>query len=333
MKANQSIESVTKKISKVEVSATYEKSFLKSYLSITIHIYDYRLFYFENAIRSSSLTRFQSILNKKSCPPPFYLIGFGDFERLFHEAKTQDEFEGLVFSLFTPINMAVIYNQMFSESPILSKHCSTIFESMETYWLGMDFVSTDSLITVFESSLRDLIERSGRERPGTKFKTFIYSLALERLSHTFEILAGFYWYPFKSDNVDVESTNQGSSEEQLWVLLDHTMDSINAFLIWFSGVLYKEHGKHDKGFSLNRHNIVHGFTERKASPVHYPLMLWALLSLIYIESFFVSLRSDFSFPKANEQDIHLSHYFESLCARMAEPRRKVAKSHGVNYKG
>lgn len=332
VKAKHSFELVKSKISEVESAAVFMKDNIGNVQGITIEVFDKKLFYFENAINRGSLTNLQKSLNKKYCPPPFYLVGEGWFIEKYHSTKNQKEFEELIFSIFTPLSMATIYNQIFCASPTLSKHKSTIFESMEAYWLGMDYISTDSLVTVLEGALRDLIHSSGKERPSLKFQKHIRSLAIDRLKEKFDQLEGFYWYPFKTNNFKHALANRGTDEElKLWVHLDHTMDAINAFLIWFTDVLYKEHPSDSNEFTLNRPNMIHGFSERKAVPVYYPLMLWSLLSLIYIESLFIKPRSCF-FPEANERDRDLSKYFDTLVGEPAEGRRALAKGYGVTYK-
>lgn len=332
VKSNHSYDAVTTNISRIDKTVVYHRGKLANIDGIIIYFAKYKLFYFENASRQGTLTKLQKSLNDKSCPPPFYLVGEGWFSDKFYGLDTQIDFEELIFSIFSPLTMATIYNQLVCESTILSKHKSTIFETMETYWLGMDYVSTDSLVSVMESALRDLIHDSGKERPSLKFQNHIRSLAIDRVSSQFDKLHEFHWYPFKCSNFDYAINNRGSEEElNLWVLLDHTMDALNAFLIWFSDVLYKEYDTSSEEFTLNRHNIFHGFSCRKAVPVHYPLMLWSLLSLIYMESLFLKPRSCFM-PAASEQDKELEKYFSTLIDNMAGKRRKIAKKFGVNYK-
>lgn len=331
VKSNHSYDAITTNISKIDKTVVYHKGKLADIDGIIIYFADYKLFYFENASRLGTLTKLQKALNEKSCPPPFYLVSEGWFIDKFYGSDTQKDFEKLIFSIFSPLTMATIYNQLVCESTTLSKHKSTIFETMEAYWLGMDYVSTDSLVSVMESALRDLIHDSGKERPSLKFQNHIRSLAIDRVSSQFNLLHEFYWYPFKCSNFSHALEHRGSEEElNLWVLLDHTMDAVNAFLIWFSDVLYKKYDSSSEEFTLNRHNIFHGFSCRKAVPVHYPLMLWSLLSLIYIESLFLRPRSCFM-PTASEQDKELEKYFSTLIDSVAGKRRTIAKKFGVSY--
>ena len=187
------------------------------------------------------MTLFQRDLNKRYCPPPFFIVGEGQFRNEFYKADTDSKFNDLIYSIFTSVNMATIYNQFFRESPIFSKHRSIIFEAMEAYWMGLDYMSTDSIISVFESALREIIHKASFDRPGIKFQKHIRNLAMSRLESKFIDLTKYSWYPFKSDNFNHARENWGTKEEErFWVLLDVQMDAINAILIWFSGVLYKE---------------------------------------------------------------------------------------------
>lgn len=331
--SNRTYEEVTNIVSKLESSASYLKGSLVSLPGLFIFVGDQKLFYFENAEKWGSLSSLQKNLNLKYCPPPFYTVGEGDFTRKFYASKNDKEFDELIYSIFQPLKMATIFNKMICSSDILSKHRSIIFETMEAYWLGMDYISTDSLIVVLEASLRDLIGEIIGDRPSLKFKSHIRSLAIKRLDSVFKVLGEMHWYPYKSSNFKYALENSGTDEEmKFWVLLDHTMDAINAFLIWFNEVLYKDHMGNDVSFSLNRHNMLHGFSVRKAVPVYYPLILWSLLSIYYIESLFLRPKSCF-FPEADDKDKELSKYFGALVKQngLAEGRRIIAKKFGVSY--
>lgn len=293
MQQNLSIVDLENKLKKIDSEASYEESTLGCLQGYDIHVSGYLVFYIENANNRSSLTRFQTELNKWYCPPPFFIVGEGDFSNKIHSLTSNDEFEELIFSILSPLNMATIYNKMILESPTLSNHKSVIFESMEAHWLGMDYVSTDSVVSIFESSLRELIELSGFERPNIKFQSHLRKLSLDRLKDRFDELNKYLWYPYKNSDFQYSLGNRGTDEEnKFWVLLDHTMDSINAILIWFSDVLYAEYDESKDLFGLNRHNFFHGFSKREARPVYLPLMIWALLSIIYMERVFIKPGSD-----------------------------------------
>ncbi len=329
--SNSTIEELTLRISGISTTSTFKADSIGNLSGITIEVDDKKLFYFENASKRYSLTNFQKTLNLKFCPPPFYLVGEGVFFEKVHAIHSQGEFNELIYSIFSPQVMATIYNQLILPSPILSTHRSTIFEAIEAYCLGMDYISTDSLISVLEGSLREVIHLSGEQKPSHKFQKYIRGLALGRLKDKFEMLNEFYWYPFKCSSFQHAIENKGTEEElNLWVQLDHTMDSVNAFLAWFSDVLYKEYTESETEFTLNRHNFMHAFTQRKAAPVYFPLMLWSLLSIKYIESLFVNGGSLF-FPDATESDKKLGDYFESLFKGPAAMRRSIAKQNGVAY--
>lgn len=333
--SNRTYEEVTNIVSRLESSASYSKGCLVRLPGLFIFVGDKKLFYFEKAETWGSLTRLQKKLNLKYCPPPFYTVGEGYFTEKFYAAKNDNEFADLIYSIFQPLTMATIFNQMICSSNILSKHKSTIFETMEAYWLGMDYISTDSLIVVFEASLRDLIGEISGDRPSLKFKSHIRSLAIKRLDNIFQVLKEIHWYPYKNSSFEYALENSGTDEElKFWVLLDHTMDAINAFLIWFNEVLYKEYMVGDGDFSLNRHNILHGFSGRQAVPVYYPLIFWSLLSVYYIESLFLRPKTCF-FPEADDKDKELSNYFYALVKEdgPAEGRRRMAKKFGVSYGG
>lgn len=333
VKLNKSYEEMSCQISKIEQSTIYRKEKLGKITGVCIFAFGEKLFYFEGAEKMSSLTRLQKELNKKYCPPPFYVVGEGYFRGAFYRLKNQKEFDELIFSIFDPLSMATVYNQMFCQSSILSKHKSTIFESLEAYWVGMDYICVDSLIMVLEGSLRDLIEHALKKRPALKFQTYIRSLAISRLGSLFEELKTFYWYPFKCANLSYAIENSGTDEEtKLWVLLDHTMDAISAFLVWFSDVLYKMYPDGTKEFHLSRHNMVHAFSPRKAVPVYYPLMYWSLLSIYYVESLFLAPKSGL-FPTSNDEDRKLEQYFKVLAKEggYGDMRRNMAKRFGVEY--
>ncbi|EKO3968818.1 hypothetical protein EF707_06195 [Vibrio fluvialis] len=322
---------VTNEISNIERSAIYYKYTLGNIDGMVIFVGGEKFFYFENAKNRATLTKFQTKLNERSCPPPFYLVGKGDFKSRYKNLKSNDDFNNLIFSIFTAEKMATIYNQIICNSDSLAPHKSTIFESMEAYWLGMDYISTDSLMSVMEGALRNLIHKAGKERPNLKFQNYIRSLAIDRVSVYFDKLNEFYWYPFKCNNFQTALEQRGTDEElKLWVLIDHSMDAINAFLIWFSEVLYKNHDGSEDIFTLNRHNFFHAFSERDAIPVYYPLMLWSLLSLVYMESLFVKIRDPF-FPETTKYDEKLGEYFSGLMNDVGLNRRKVARVYGVKY--
>ncbi|HCE3304118.1 TPA: hypothetical protein NG558_004299 [Vibrio parahaemolyticus] len=331
VRINNSFETVTDKVSRIEKSTIYSKYTIGHINGIVIFSGDEKFFYFENANKMSTLTKFQKKLNERCCPPPFYLVGKGDFKSRYYAIRTDEDFNKLIFSIFTAEKMATIYNQIICESELLSPHKSTIFESMEAYWLGMDYISTDSLMSVMEGALRDLIFKSKSESANLKFQGHIRSLAIDRVSDNFNKLKGFYWYPFKSKDFQNALEQGGTDEElKLWVLLDHSMDAIHAFLSWFSEVLYKNYSANEDTFTLNRHNFFHAFSKRDAIPVYYPLMLWSLLSLVYMESLFIRSRDPF-FPETTKNDEELGMYLSFLAERVGQSRRKVAKIHGVTY--
>jgi hypothetical protein len=330
---NDSISIVINKIRKLDINAQFDTEGKVAGLSgLVITVENEKLFYFENAKNRSSLTSLQQKFNEKHCPPPFYLVGKGSFINAFNNLNNQDDFNNLINSIFTKERMAIIYNQLICDSEILSKHKSTIFESMEAYWMGMDYIHTDSIISVMENALRNLIEKCGETRPKTKFKGYIWNLAKNRISDKLDELKCFYWYPFKCSNPDPDYArkHRGTHEEKnLWAHLDFSMDAINAFNDWFSNVLYKNFDHVNDGFYLNRHNFIHGFSERRAVPVYFPLMLWSLLSLLYIEGVFLQSR-DPNPPEPSEEDIKLAEHFLELY-KFGHWRRSIAMKYGVSY--
>ncbi|MGF1864122.1 hypothetical protein L4D15_02430 [Enterovibrio norvegicus] len=193
VKSDRTYEEVTNIVSKIEPSASYLKGSLVRLAGLFIFVGDEKLFYFEKAEKRGSLTKLQKKLNEKCCPPPFYMVGEGFFTEKFYAAKNDKEFDELIYSIFQPLSMATIFNQMIFSSNILSKYRSIIFETMEAYWLGMDYISTDSLVVVLEASLRDLIGEISGERPSLKFKSRIRSLAIKRLDTVFHELKEIHW--------------------------------------------------------------------------------------------------------------------------------------------
>lgn len=330
--SNYKYQDVIDKIkSKFDKNASVDNYTIGNIDGIVISSGGLKYFYAENIKNRSSLTKYQSKLNVRGCPPPFYLVGEGEFKRQYNNIQNDDDFKDLIFSIFNFETMAMIYNQIICNSSLLSVHKSTIFESMEAYWLGMDYISTDSLMSVMEGTLRELIEKAGQDRPALKFQKYIRELAINRVSVHFETLKKFHWYPYKCSNFDNALAERGSDEElKFWVLIEHSMDALNAFLSWFSNVLYKKFDDSETEFYLNRHNYFHAFSPRIAVPVHYPLMLWALLSLVYMESLFIAPIDPFC-PEIDENDKKLGLYFKDLMKGVGKLRRNAARTHGVTY--
>lgn len=289
-------------------------------------------FYVENLSKRGNLSKLQLTLNAYGCPPPFYVIGEGNFIKRIYELKNDQEFNELVYSIFTPNTMSTIYNQMFVPSEIMSQQKDVIFESMEAYWLGMDYISTDSLITALEASLRDLIDNITDKRPETKFENHLKKLAISKLSHMNHQIDSFYWYPYKQDQDSKFDINKEFSKDEYdFLILTNTIsDAINAFRIWFKDVLYKVCDNKNATFSLNRHLFLHGFSKRVAKPVFFPLMIWALLGVIYIESMFKNGGHLF-FPVADEKDKSLENYFKLIHNSQGKAMRRFARMFGVSY--
>jgi len=308
------------------------KSQLGGLCGFEFNVEDKTFFYVENLSKRGSLSKLQLTLNAYGCPPPFYVIGEGNFIKRIHELKNDQEFNELVYSIFTPNTMSTIYNQMFVPSKIMSQQTNVIFESMEAYWLGMDYISTDSLITALEASLRDLIDSITKQRPNTKFEKYLRKLAISKLSHMNHQIDSIYWYPYKQDrDSGFDINEQFSKDEYDFLILTNTIsDAINAFRIWFNEVLYKGCDNKNATFTLNRHLFLHGFSKRVAKPVYFPLMIWALLGVIYIESMFNN-GGHLLFPVADEKDKRLENYFKLIYKNQGEVMRRFARMSGVSY--
>lgn len=88
---------VTNEISNIERSAIYYKYTIGNIDGMVIFVGGKKFFYFEHAKNRATLTKFQAKLNERSYPPPFYLVGKGDFKSRYKNLKSNDDFNNLIF--------------------------------------------------------------------------------------------------------------------------------------------------------------------------------------------------------------------------------------------
>lgn len=290
-----------------------------------------RYFYQDKSVTLGSLSSFQNLLNAKSCPPPFYLVGLGDFQKRFIEADTDAKFDQLIDSIFSPLTVATIFNRMFRDSRIMEPYSSTIFECIESHYIGMDYTSTDSLVSVLEGCLRDIIGSLTADRPGTSFLKGLKTIAVAKALGTATDLSGCIWYPGKVGKAPFSGNQALSSDEYSFIVtLSVISDAINAFIIWLQDVLFKQADKTSTKFELNRHILLHYFSHRVSNSINFQLMIWALLGVVYMERM-NSSEYDLFFPESNSSDLELASYFALLSARKSHRRQLIDQKFRVRY--
>lgn len=326
-----SIDSVTAKLGSTNIAFDVIKPQHGRTKNAVFIIGGNKYFYQDKSAGLGTLSNFQKRLNEKSCPPPFYLVGLGNFQKGFFEADTDEKFDQLMNSIFSPLTMATIFNRMFRDSRIMEPYSSTIFECLESHYIGMDYTSTDSLVSVLEGSMRDIIENLTADRPGTSFIKGLKKIAVTKALETATDLNGCIWYPGKFGKEPFTSNQILSSDEYIFVVsLSVISDAINAFIIWLQDVLFKPADKTNTEFSLNRHILLHYFSHRISKSVNFQLMIWALLGVVYMERM-NSSEYDLFFPESNHTDKELGSYFLVLSERKLSRRQLIDQKFRVRY--
>lgn len=264
------------------------------------------------------VTTLQEISLNLAIPFPLY-IGQGTISeainRIYKSSDPNREADNWLHEVFTIEIVAAYFLKYFSVSDSFKEYKAIIFEAIEAYYIGMDNIAIMSLIPVFEAGLRNIqnnILKSGFDNVSSKkfesgLKDIIIQWGRRRLEN-------YIWHPGKYCDSDVEID-----------FLTHICpqcDVVNAFRLFFKGILYKPSSENTGG--LNRHVIVHLLKNDFSNPANFARIFLALTHITFIESLQNS-QIPFFWPGLDDKDKALGTYIRSISKLIGDPRRKLLK--------
>ncbi len=259
-----------------------------------------------------------------SLPVPLHIIGEGELNKIIYEingaAHPKNSADFWLNEFFAPEIAATYFNKFFSVSDSLKEYRLIVFEALEAYYLGMDHVAIMSLIPVFEAGLRNIQSSRLRSAPdnvsGEKFEQYLRDIIIQWGRRR---LGAYVWHPGKDYNQTVEID-----------FLTHICpqsDVINAFRLYFKGILYKPSTGNTDGF--NRHIIMHLLKNDFNNPANFARIFICLTHITFIESL-ENQNVPFFWRGIDHKDRMVAAYFTDISRALGDPRRPILRSMGID---
>lgn len=270
--------------------------------------------------RWGRVTGLQERMLDLAIPVPLY-VGEGtlvkDIHRIQNSQKPLNEANLWLHETFTSEIAAAYFNKYLCASESFSEYKTIIFESIEAYYLGLDHIAIMSLFPVFEAGLRN-IQRKVLNKDPSNVSAAEFEKGLKELILTWGRgrLSQYVWHPGKGYNTQVEIDFFTHTNPQC--------DVINAFRLFFSGVLYKSSHRGGSLNGFNRHLVVHLLRNDFNEPSNYARIFLALTQVTFIESL-QNTNVPFSWRGVNEDDRKISNYMRTLTDQFFLPRRKILR--------